>query len=122
MRLYIPQKAILDILLLIILKKIIIILLISYSIDCLADIRKRPFSLRKKSNFSSYLGGRYASDYNSKYYILRFGAKYQNSNSMHEFNFYNKATEGHTTTRPMRKTEEKYDVELSNKIKIIKII
>ncbi len=37
---------------------------------------------------------------------------------MHEFKFYNKVTEGHTTTKAMRKTKELYEVELSNKMMI----
>jgi hypothetical protein len=88
------------------------------SANSLADIRNNIFPERKKPNISLYLGGRYQSDYNSKYYIVRFGAKYKNPKSMHEFKFYNKVNEAHTTTKDMRKTEEKYDIELSNKMKI----
>jgi hypothetical protein len=86
--------------------------------NSIADIRKKSFTDKKRISFSTYLGGRYSSDYNSKNYLIRFGINYRNSNAMHEFKFYNKATEGHTTTKSMRKTEEKYDIELSNKLKI----
>lgn len=87
--------------------------------NSIADIRNNLFPEREKPSRSLYLGGRYQSDYNSKYYIVRFGAKYKNPKFMHEFKFYNKVNEAHTTTKDMRKTEEKYDIELSNKMKIL---
>jgi len=81
-----------------------------------ADIRKKTFPSKKNSTISVYLGGNYKSDYNSKDYILNFGSLYKDQQFMHELKLYNKVTESHTKTKPMRKTKELYLVEVSNKV------
>tara|TARA_Y100000389_G_scaffold50640_1_gene46323 strand:- start:6391 stop:7224 length:834 start_codon:yes stop_codon:yes gene_type:complete len=97
---------------------LILILFFLFAKSSYADIRRTSFPNKNKPSIYIFLGGNYKSDYNSKDYILNFGSRYKNKNQMHELKLYNKVTEGHTTTKSMRKTKELYEVELSNKIVI----
>lgn len=95
-----------------------IIFILIFPLEALSDMRNNRFSTSDHVRRNFYLGGNYASDHNSKDYVINFGFRYRSKKLMSKFEFYHKVVEAHTTRIDMRKTKELYNIEFSNKIKI----
>lgn len=82
------------------------------------DLNKGAFLKSDKIRQYTTFGGGYKSDYNSREYEILAGYHYKSNRFLHEIDFLHESTSSSTTTIPMRKTEELYDLEASSRMMI----
>ncbi|MDA9231114.1 DUF481 domain-containing protein [Rickettsiales bacterium] len=80
------------------------------------DLKKNSFYKNPKSKQYIFLGGGYDSDYNSYEYDINAAYKYKSHKFIHEIDFLHEVTHSSTTKTPMKKKEELYDLEISNRM------
>ncbi len=88
----------------------------SFSKDSFTDLKKNSFYKKAKSRQYIFLGGGYDSDYNSYEYDINAAYKYKSHKFIHEIDFLHEVTHSSTTKTPMKKKEELYDLEISNRM------
>ena len=90
--------------------------LIMFSHESFADARKSKFrNTQQKPSQYFALGGFYSSDYNSKQYKISGSYKYANNRFINDLDFLHNTKYTSTTTHPLEKNQELYDLELSSK-------
>lgn len=99
--------------------QLVLIAILLYANSLFADVRRESFYKTSRARQYISLGGNHKSDENSKEHELSIGYRYKNNKYIHEIELFYEAVWASTKTKPMRKTKELYEAELSSKVLIL---